>query len=94
MKEDLKQSYCGVLCGWCKQPIPVPEIVVIMEAESNDDEQPARVFNLRCRACEKERPYRTTELVEFYGMPRMRHAARFVTAVASKLSAFGRAANS
>ena len=34
MTQDLKQSYRGVLCASCKQAIPVPAIVVNMEAES------------------------------------------------------------
>jgi hypothetical protein len=93
MTQDQKQSYRGVLCASCKQPIPVPAIVVIMEAESNGEEQSVRVFNVRCRACEKEHPYRTTDIVEFDGTPRTRHSARLVAAVASKSSALGRAAN-
>ena len=93
MTQDQKQSYRGVLCASCKQPIPVPTILVIIERESQEDEQHVRVFNVRCRACEKEQLYRTTEILEFEGVPRTRQRARLVTAVASKSSALGRAAN-
>lgn len=92
MAQDLKQSYRGVLCVSCRQPIPVPAIVVTMEAES-DEEQHVRVFNLRCRACEKEQPYRSTDIVDFDGMPRTRRRARLATTVASIPGALGRAAN-
>lgn len=93
MTQDLKQSYRGVLCVSCKQPIPVPAIVVAMEAETNDEEQHVRVFNLRCRACEKEQPYRSTDIVDFDGTPRMRRRARLTPAVASNAHRLGRAAN-
>jgi hypothetical protein len=72
MTQEVTQSYRGVLCTSCKQAIPVPAIVASIEAESGDAEQPVRVFNLRCRACEKEQPYRTTDIVEFFGAPRVR----------------------
>jgi hypothetical protein len=93
MAQDLKQSYRGVLCVSCRQPIPVPAIVVTMEAESNEEEQHVRVFNLRCRACEKEQPYRSTDIVDFDGMPRTRRRARLATTVASISGALRRAAN-
>ena len=83
MTKDLKQSYRGVLCASCKQAIPVPAIVVNMEAESGDAEQPVRVFNLRCRACEREQPYRSTDIAEFEGTPRVRTRARLASAISS-----------
>jgi formate hydrogenlyase subunit 6/NADH:ubiquinone oxidoreductase subunit I len=76
MTQELKQSYRGVLCASCKQAIPVPAIVVSMETESGDTEPSIRVFNLRCRACEKEHPYCSTDIVEFDGAPRARTRAR------------------
>ena len=76
MTQELKQSYRGVLCASCKQAIPVPAIVVSIEAESGDAEPSIRVFNLRCRACEKEHPYCSTDIVEFDGAPRVRTHAR------------------
>jgi hypothetical protein len=91
MTQDLKQSYRGVLCASCKQAIPVPAIVVNMEAESGDAEHSVRVFNLRCRACEKEQPYRSTDIVEFEGTPRVRTRARLSPAITSRR--LGRAAH-
>jgi hypothetical protein len=76
MTQELKQSYRGVLCASCKQAIPVPAIVASIEAESGDAEPSIRVFNLRCRACEKEHPYCSTDIVEFDGTPRVRTRAR------------------
>jgi hypothetical protein len=82
--QDITQSYRGVLCVSCKQAIPVPAIVVNMEAESGDVEQTVRVFNLRCRACEKEHPYRSTDIVEFNGTPRVRVRAKLASAIGSR----------
>lgn len=67
------EHYRGVLCGYCRQPIPLPEIVDRLT--SRDSGYPARgahVFNLRCRACHKEKPYRRTDIVECEGTPRPR----------------------
>jgi len=80
MTQNSKQSYRGVLCVSCKQAIPVPAIVVNMES---DVERTIRVFNLRCRACEKEHPYCTTDIVEFDGAPRVRVRAKLASAVES-----------
>ena len=80
MIQVLKQSYRGVLCTCCRQAIPVPAIVMNMEADSSDSEQTVRVFNLRCRACEKEQPYRSTDIVEFEGTPRVRVRAKLASA--------------
>ena len=89
MTKELKQSYRGVLCVSCKQAIPVPAIVTSMEAEAGDAEHSVRVFNLRCRACEKEHPYRSTDIIEFDGAPRVR--ARLSSVVPSRR--LGRAAH-
>jgi hypothetical protein len=71
-----KQSYRGVLCMSCRQPIPLPAIVIRMEVmpQSPDSEQPIeaehRVFSLRCRSCGREKPYRSSDIVELEGLPR------------------------
>jgi hypothetical protein len=91
MTQLVKQSYRGVLCVSCKQAIPVPAIVVNMEAESGDGEQSVRVFNLRCRACEKEQPYRSTDIVDFEGSPRVRTRAKLTPAITARQ--VGRAAH-
>jgi hypothetical protein len=93
MTQDLTQSYRGVLCASCRQPIPVPAIVVTMEAEAHEEERHVRVFNVRCRACEKELPYRSTDIVEYQGAPRTRHHARLKPAIVHPSHHLGRAAH-
>jgi hypothetical protein len=72
------QSYRGVLCSNCRQPIPLPAIIVRMELTSADvrAEEGDRVFSLRCRACEKEMPYRVSNIIDVEGTPRSRTTAR------------------
>jgi hypothetical protein len=93
MTHDTKQSYRGVLCICCTQPIPVPAFVVIAKPESNEEQQRVRVFSVRCRVCEKERPYRSTDIVEFEGTPRPRSHAHHASSAAHKPAAIRRAAN-
>ena len=75
MTQADKQSYLGVRCLSCRQPIPAPSILVrrVLAAEQDDSffspEQHDRVFSLRCRACEREKPYRASDVVEFEGTP-------------------------
>jgi hypothetical protein len=72
------QSYSGVLCRSCRQPIPLPTVVGLEPAdraanpELANEVQEARVFTLRCRACDKERPYRRSDIKVFEGTPRPR----------------------
>jgi hypothetical protein len=79
MTEDaLRQSYRGVQCMLCRQPIPLPPIVitlVVLPHPGEDGSRTApteRAFTLRCRACNRERPYRSVDIVEFEGTPRAR----------------------
>ncbi len=65
--EAVRQSYRGVRCLSCRQPIPLPAILT-----HSAHEHPGRVFSLRCRACEREKPYRATEIMDFEGAPRAR----------------------
>ena len=72
-----KQSYAGVVCRSCRQAIPLPAIVISMASEIEKDpsgrENPQGcVFTLRCRACDKELPYRVVDIVDFEGTPRPR----------------------
>ena len=72
-----KQSYRGVLCMSCRQPIPLPEIVNTLEAVPGGEpglraEHAERVLSLRCRACGREKPYRSAEIIELEGTPRPR----------------------
>jgi hypothetical protein len=72
-----KQSYRGVLCMSCRQPIPLPAIINSLEGLSENGatartEHPERVFSLRCRACGREKPYRSADIIELEGSPRPR----------------------
>ena len=75
MTQADKQSYLGVRCLSCRQPIPAPSILVsrVPGADQEDSllftEQHDRVFSLRCRSCEREKPYRASDVVEFEGTP-------------------------
>jgi len=90
------QSYPGVLCRSCRQPIPLPTVVGLVPAgqpadratspELANEVQKARVFSLRCRACDKERPYKRSDITSFEGTPK----PRILSLRANKLS---RAAN-
>lgn len=78
MSQDLIQKYRGVICQCCRQPIPLPAIVLRMETSRKPDEPAvgldtgARVFALRCRSCEREMPYRSSEIVDVDGVPKPR----------------------
>jgi hypothetical protein len=75
MIQELKeQRYRGVLCQCCRQPIPLPAIITRMElsSASAQAQEGDRVFSLRCRACEREMPYRASEVIEIEGTPRSR----------------------
>ena len=70
-----RQFYRGVKCLYCKEPIPISPLVNALEFELRDNEitQPrqlrCRVFNLRCLACGKEKPYMIGEILKFEGTP-------------------------
>ena len=76
--EAVQQSYRGVRCLSCRQPIPLPAILTKMDSTLSDEgshsahEHPTRVFSLRCRACEREKPYRASDIMDFEGLPRTR----------------------
>ena len=72
MIQATKESYRGVVCGTCRQPIPLPALLQDRDF-SDDSESAPRVFSLRCRACEKEKPYSASNVVEFEGTPRGRN---------------------
>jgi len=76
--EAILQSYRGVRCLSCRQPIPLPAILIEMDSTLRSEqphsvhEHPKRVFSLRCRACEREKPYRASDIMDFEGAPRTR----------------------
>ncbi|HWF37318.1 MAG TPA: hypothetical protein VG322_02285 [Candidatus Acidoferrales bacterium] len=96
MIEEAIQSYRAVICQCCRQPIPLPGIVLHIEStlEQNDSdfgfEKNERAFTLRCRSCEKEMSYRTTDIVDVEGMPKPRMSRAYGRKREGKLS---RAAN-
>jgi hypothetical protein len=70
--ETERPTFRGVVCLHCKAPIPVPAIVGSLQGANEGIESSLRksqVFNLRCPSCQKEKPYRTREIVEFEGTP-------------------------
>jgi len=78
MIQEATQSYRAVICQCCRQPIPLPAIVLHIEStlqqgdpESGIDKS-ARAFSLRCRSCEKEMRYRTSDIVDVEGTPKPR----------------------
>lgn len=96
-----KQSYRAVLCMSCRQPIPVPAILITLEAvpksavdAENQPGQVERVFSLRCRSCGREKPYRSAEIIELEGTPRSRtDYVRNVIGVRREAGLRSRAAN-
>lgn len=73
IQETKAQSYRGVLCQHCRQPIPLPAIVIRLEtATEKDPEKHPRAFTIRCRACENEHIYQSTDIADFEGTPRPR----------------------
>jgi len=74
MIHTAKDGYRGVVCAACRQPIPLPALLQDRDF-SEESESAPRVFSLRCRACEKEKPYSANSVVEFEGMPRGRNRA-------------------
>lgn len=76
-QEAGKQSYRGVRCLSCRQPIPLPGLLSKWDSsldatDSGGALHSARVFSLRCRVCEREKPYRSADIVDFEGTPRDR----------------------
>ncbi len=99
-QEAIQQSYRGVRCLSCRQPIPLPTILIEMDSRLRNlsletaHEELTRVFSLRCRACEREKPYRTSDIVDFEGEPRTRnHRSQLIQTSASQFRVRVRAAN-
>jgi hypothetical protein len=76
MVESPAQSYRGVRCLTCTQPIPLPAILasIDFEAEEKDPDVSVRcrVFSLRCRSCEREKLYHAHQVETFEGAPKPR----------------------
>jgi hypothetical protein len=76
MIAEAKQQYRGVLCGHCRQPIPLSPSVE--RHHTGLDVFAARSFTLRCRACHGERVYTALQVIDFDGIPKVRssHAGK------------------
>jgi hypothetical protein len=77
--ETEKQKYSGVRCYSCGEAIPLPAKTVLKvnaRAEKADTAHPETpiVFNLRCKACEKESFYGVKDIVQIEGTPRQTRA--------------------
>jgi hypothetical protein len=83
VQEKQAHRYRGVLCNFCRKPIPLPEIVSRLEVLTSGDassdagatnlEIVERSFHIRCRVCEKESSYRTSDAIEVEGTPLLRN---------------------
>jgi hypothetical protein len=76
VQEAANRTYRGVTCRRCRAPIPAPGIVIRMEqtapVQDTDSGKPERVFSLRCRSCETEGQYRSSQIADFEGEPKSR----------------------
>lgn len=77
--ETQKEKYSGVRCYSCGEAIPLSTKTVqkvkarAEKADAGPTEAPI-VFNLRCKACEKESFYGVKDVVQMEGTPRQSRA--------------------
>jgi hypothetical protein len=71
------QQYSGVYCRACGEPISLParaeKALTAQQAGTSEgagESQPV-VFNLRCKACEKENFYGAKDVANIHGAPRL-----------------------
>jgi hypothetical protein len=71
------QQYSGVYCRACGEPVSLParaeKAIMARQAgapEAAGESQPV-VFNLRCKACEKENFYGAKDVASISGTPRL-----------------------
>ncbi len=71
------QQYSGVYCRACGEPISLPvraeKALAVHQAAASEPAREALpvVFNLRCKACEKENFYGAKDVVNIPGAPRL-----------------------
>ncbi|HEY0701792.1 MAG TPA: hypothetical protein VGD60_03410 [Candidatus Acidoferrales bacterium] len=74
-----QEKYSAVRCYSCGEAIPLPAKTVqkvharAEKAEATHNDTPI-VFNLRCKACEKESFYGVQDMVQIEGTPRISRA--------------------
>jgi hypothetical protein len=94
-----KENYSGVHCYSCGEAIPLPaKSVQKMHARAEKPEAALAehpiVFNLRCKACEKESFYGVKDIVQIEGTPRQSRAgARANAKLMRPLAGLAHAAN-
>jgi cytochrome c5 len=77
--DTLKEKYSAVRCYSCGEAIPVPTKTVQKVNARDEKVEAARVetpivFNLRCKACEKESFYGVQDILQAEGTPRLSRA--------------------
>lgn len=73
------QSFRAVQCRYCGKPVRVPEMVSKRESdlqgETTDGASKfmlvSRVFNVRCRCCERESVYSINQIVDGSLLPKL-----------------------
>jgi hypothetical protein len=94
------QQYSGVYCRACGEPISLPvraeKALAAHQAEASEpaaEIQPV-VFNLRCKACEKENFYGENDVASIHGAPRLaRPRSRAATSLLRPSLKLARTAN-
>jgi hypothetical protein len=76
IEEATIPHYSAVVCKLCRQPIPVPAIVTRLGVQDSENGQSDRAFNLRCRSCEGESLYRSSQIVDVEGEPKGRRVSK------------------
>jgi hypothetical protein len=69
----VSERFRAVVCRYCSKPIRVPALVsrresaaqAISDSTSTQYHLISRVFNVRCRCCERESVYSINQIVDF-----------------------------
>ena len=70
-----REKYHGVRCHFCGETIPVPARIAHKQAllklapAGNPDEENFPTLNLRCRVCQKENFYKSSDVQEVGDLP-------------------------
>jgi hypothetical protein len=73
---ELFETYSGVLCARCKQPIAVSANMAYRKAQlESEDSVGSRAFTLRCKHCCGENIYALRDIQTFEGLPPTRSSS-------------------